>query len=393
MRLLRRHFVLALLLASPSASTLAAQQGRIAADVDASSSPGGGVVASLRGGTTWPTGATRNGFTSVTIEAWIDASRFAGPRDSFPVTIGGTANLRIRQQPSLQGAILGSFRAGAGIRILERRDTWARIRREVWVPSGSIAVQAAAAPSGATTTPNRPPATPPITGAPAPTTRPNTPASGTPAAPTPSPSQPTTAPAAQPNRTAPATTPAGAGASSPAPGTAPRPVGPAGTLRSERSVPLRQGPNGPALGQLEPGVVVTPQARDRGWVKVQVEAWVPESLFVPADTAFGSTLTAADLRANPDGHRGKIVRWEVQVVGMQTADPLRRDMERDEAFLLAMGPVGEDAILYITVPPRMLEEARALQPLANVLLTARVRTGRSNPTGAPVLELISILRK
>jgi hypothetical protein len=139
--------------------------------------------------------------------------------------------------------------------------------------------------------------------------------------------------------------------------------------------------------------VVTPQARDRGWVKVQVEAWVPESLFVPADTAFGSTLTAADLRANPDGHRGKIVRWEVQVVGMQTADPLRRDMERDEAFLLAMGPVGEDAILYITVPPRMLEEARALQPLANVLLTARVRTGRSNPTGAPVLELISILRK
>lgn len=384
MRLLRRHLAVALLLASP----LAAQQGRLTADVDVSSSPGGGVVASLRSGTTWPTGATRNGFTSVTIEAWIDASRFAGPRDSFPVTIGGTANLRIRQQPSLQGAILGSFRAGAGVRILERRDTWARIRREVWVPSGSIVVQAAAAPSGATTTPNRQPATPPITGAPAPTTRPNTPATATP-----SPAQTSTPPVAQPNRPATATTPAGTGGAGAAPGQTPRPTGPAGSLRSERSAPLRQGPNGPALGQLEAGVVVTPQARDRGWVKVQVEAWVPESLFVPADTAFGGTLTAADLRANPDGHRGKIVRWEVQVVGMQTADPLRRDMERDEPFLLAMGPTGEDAILYITVPTRMLEEARALQPLASVLLTARVRTGRSNPTGAPILELISIIRK
>jgi hypothetical protein len=81
------------------------------------------------------------------------------------------------------------------------------------------------------------------------------------------------------------------------------------------------------------------------------------------------------------------------VVGLQTADPLRRDMARDEPFLLAMGPTGEDAILYIAVPPELLAQARAIPAMERVLLTARVRTGRSNPTGAPILDLVSVIRK
>jgi hypothetical protein len=139
--------------------------------------------------------------------------------------------------------------------------------------------------------------------------------------------------------------------------------------------------------------VVTPLARDRGWVKVQIDAWVPESLFVPADSAYGSRLTAADLRADPDGFKGKIVRWEVQVMGMQLADPLRRDMTPDEPFLLTLGPVGENATVYVTVPQGLITESRALTPLTSIVLTARVRTGRSKPTGAPILELISFVRK
>lgn len=144
---------------------------------------------------------------------------------------------------------------------------------------------------------------------------------------------------------------------------------------------------------LDSGVVVTPQLRERGWVKVRVEGWVPESYFVPADTAYGATLSAADLRADPDGHRGKLVRWRVQIVGMQTADPLRRDMRENEPFLLAIGPEGEEATLYVTVPQGLVSEARAIPPLTFVILTARVRTGRSNPTGAPILELVSIAER
>lgn len=350
---------------------LAAQQGRITADTDVRSAPGGAVVAQLRTGTTWTTGATRSGFTSVTLTAWVDGSRFGAARDSFPVTIRGTVNLRIRETPSLQGRILGSFRGGAGVRVLEERDGWARVRREVWVPSSSIAVVAATRPSnGSTTTSNNratnstsaPVPAPPVT---APATRP---------------SEPTQTPtAATPVQITPAPT-----VSTPAP---------AGALRTDRTVVLRQGPNGNRLGELAPGTVVVPQARERGWVKVRVEAWVPESLFVPADTAYGALLTAADLRANPDGHRGRIVRWEVQIIGMQTADPLRRDMAANEPFLLAMGPTGENATLYVTVPQALVAESRTIAPLTTVLLTARIRTGRSNPTGAPILELISLVKK
>jgi hypothetical protein len=347
MRLLRRLFVLLVSTALP----LAGQQGRITADTDVRASPGGSVVAQLRAGTTWTTGRTRDGFTSVVITAWVDNSRFGAARDSFPVTIGGTQNLRIRETPSLQGRILGSFRAGAGLRVAETRETWARIRREVWVPSSAISVTAAAS-GAATSTANRP-ANPPATRA------------TTPAAP-PAPPRPTAAPAT---------------------------AEPAGSLRAQGAVPLHRGIGGSNIGTLAAGAVVTPQARERGWVKVQVDAWVPESLFVPADSAYGATLTAADLRADPDGHKGKVVRWEVQVIGMQLADPLRRDMAVDEPFLLTMGPTGENATIYVTVPQGLITESRAIAPLTNIILTARVRTGRSNPTGAPILELISFVKK
>lgn len=357
MRPLRRLLsIVPLLLALP----LAAQQGRITADTDVRSAPGGTVVAQLRAGTSWSTAATRSGYTAVTIEAWVDASRFAAAVDSFPVTIGGGANLRIREQPSLQGRILGFFRPGAGMTIVERRDTWARIRRQVWVPSAAISVQAASRP---TTTPNRP-STPPASAGAAPT-------------------QPT-------GQERPEASAGVAADTEPTGSSSER--APTGSLRTDREVPLRLGPNGQVLAMLDSGVIVAPQVRERGWVRVRIEGWVPESYFVPSDTAFGATLTAADLRADPEGHRGKLVRWRVQVVGMQTADPLRRDMRPDEPFLLAIGPAGEEATLYVTVPQNLLDEARAIPTLSYVVLTARVRTGKSNPTGAPILELVSLVR-
>lgn len=367
---LRRHlfaleFPLAIAaLSAALATTSAAQQGRITADTDVRSAPGGTVVAQLRAGTTWSTGATRSGFVSVTIDAWVDASRFGAGRDSFPITIGGQSNLRIREQPSLDGRILGSFRSGAGLTISQRRDTWARIKREVWVPSSAITVQAASRP-----------ATPPAAArqpAPAPT-RQSSP-----------PSTQATAPAAG-RSTTPATTPAATPVAEPTP----TPVS-AGALRTDREVPLRVGPDGKVLAMLDSGVVVSPQVRDRGWVRVRIEGWVPESYFVPADSSFGATLSAADLRADPEGHRGKLVRWQVQVVGLQTADPLRRDMRPNEPFLLVIGPTGEDATVYVTVPQELIERARAIPKMSTVVLTARVRTGRSNPTGAPILELVSM---
>lgn len=332
MRLLRAVLILALA-AIPSAA-----QSRLSADTEVRSSPDGSTVATLLRGTSWASGETREGYTLLLIQGWVEASRFAGPRDTFPQSIGGSNTLRIREEPSLNGRILGEFQGGAGLRVTERRGNWARIRRDVWAPAGSfVAATAVSAASGTTA------------------------GAGAAAAGADSLGQ------SQPRTSA--------------------------SLRAEAPVSLRAAPGGNTLGELQPGTVVEPQARDRGWVKVRIEAWVAESLFVPADTAFATSLSAADLRIDPDGHKGKVVRWEVQVAGLQSADPLRKDLRPEEPFLLAMGPTGEDAILYIAVPPALMNDAKAIAPLERVTLTARIRTGRSAPTGVPVLELISLIRR
>jgi hypothetical protein len=344
MRLLRTLLVLFL-----AASPLGAQT-RLAADTDVRASPTGNPVARLKGGTSWNTGVTRNGWTLVSIQGWVESSRFAGPRDSFPQSVGGNAALRIREEPSLDGRILGEFRRGAGLRIVERRGNWAKIRRDAWIPAGSFTTAASRAPA-------RPASDSASTRA--------TPAQATPA------------------RNATPQAPAAPEAARV----------PEGGLRADAPASLRTAPGGAAVGELAQGVVVEPLARDRGWVKVRVDAWVPESLFVPADTSYRSELTAIDVRLDPEGTRGRVVRWEVQVVGLQKADPLRRDLEPDEPFLLAIGPKGENVILYIAVPASLLNEVKAIPSMQSVILTARVRTGRSRPTGAPILDLLSFVRR
>ena len=104
-------------------------------------------------------------------------------------------------------------------------------------------------------------------------------------------------------------------------------------------------------------------------------------------------MTAADLRADPQGMKGRVVQWDVEVMSLQIADPLRIELGRDEPYLLARGPGEENAILYLAVPGTLLNEARALAPLAKVSITARVRSGRSEPSGSPILELLSIAKR
>lgn len=343
MRPLRSLLIVALV--APLFAPLGAQ-GRITRDAGVRAAPEGSVIATVEAGTSWRTNGTRGGYTRATLEGWVDASRIGARRDSFPASIGGSGTLRLRAEPSLNGRILGVFEAGAGIRVLERRGDWARVRRDGWILTSFIGAAEAA-----TRTP--------------PATRPSAPRPA--------------APRAQPDSASADT----------------QPDEPArdGALRATRSVPLSLAPGTAAIGAVDSGAVVDPIARDRGWVRVRVEAWVPESLFVPADSSYEAALTAADLRLDPERLRGRVVRWKVQVIGLQTADGLRRALSPDEPYLLAMGPSGENAMLYLAVPPALLVQARAIPPLSTVTVTARVRNGRSQPTGAPVLDLISIMKQ
>jgi hypothetical protein len=155
---------------------------------------------------------------------------------------------------------------------------------------------------------------------------------------------------------------------------------------------LRAAPSAGAIGDLRKGANVTVLARDRGWVRVRAEGWVPDSALTPADTTFRAGLSAADLRADPVAAHGKMVVWTVEFLALQTADPLRHGLADGEPYILARGPGSENALLYLVVPPSLVGTARALQPLAKITITARVRDGRSEPVGVPILDLQTIRR-
>jgi hypothetical protein len=161
------------------------------------------------------------------------------------------------------------------------------------------------------------------------------------------------------------------------------------------AVVLRDAPEGHALATLATGTPMTAIAHDHGWVRVHVDGWVREdSVQVSNGTTTGS-LSAADLRVDPQGAKGKTVRWNVQVLAMETADFLHKDLSPDEPYLLARGPGSDDMLMYVAIPPAMLASAKTLAAAApvSVTLVAIVRVGRGDPVGVPVLDAQSITRR
>jgi len=163
-------------------------------------------------------------------------------------------------------------------------------------------------------------------------------------------------------------------------------------LRPIARAQLRTAPDGPVIGTVEGRGTVLPIARERGWVRVRMEGWVRETDLLPVDSTLRTALSAADLRADPEGSKGKLVRWKVEVLAFQRADALRRDLTLGEPYLLARGPAGENALLYLALPAALATEAQALSPLTLIQITARVRNGRSAPTNVPVLDIETIAR-
>ena len=153
---------------------------------------------------------------------------------------------------------------------------------------------------------------------------------------------------------------------------------------------MRAAPDAKPLATVAQGTTLTPLARERGWVRVRLEGWVPERDVAPADTSIRSGVSAADLRADPVGSKGKVVRWNVQILAKQKADILRKDLAPDETYLLARGPFDENSLLYLVVPPSLMVIAKSMPELSQAMITARVRTGKSQLVGVPILDLLSI---
>jgi hypothetical protein len=297
-------------------------------------------------------GETRGAWTAVTFEGWLDARYVGAKLDTFPASLRADG-VNLRAAASTDARTVARLRRGAGLSVLERRNGWVKVQRLAWVRAGNLAGN---------------------------TSR-------------------NAAEADEPSRRGVRPVPAGADAR-PAPAVAVAAGGDTATLAApdgalvprKGGADLRTAPNGRPLAALRDGAAVAPLARERGWVRVRLEGWVREEDLIPADTALRTDVSAADLRADPEGVRGTVVRWKVSSLGLQRAEGLRRELADGEPYLLARGPEGEDALLYLAVPPSLLEDVRRLPALATLLVTARVRTGRSTPTGVPILDLLAVSR-
>ena len=352
MRLIRSLFAVVARAVAPavaclailSATSTAGAQDVASRDVELLATAGRNPVARVRKGAPIATAKTAGAYVQSTVDGWIAAALLAGARDSFALTVKPGGAVRLRSAANAQAQVVADLRGGMGLNEVERRGAWVHVRRTGWLPSNAVR--------------------------------------------TASPSSQTSAPASQASNAPP-----------PAQEPAVQPQAPSGSDTTRNGLVLTptvqtaiaSSPNGERVGSIGPGARATVTGRERGWVRVQVEGWVREADLSVADTALRGALSAADLRADPDGTAGRLVHWEVEVLAHQVADPLRKGLTDQEPYLLAQGPSGENALLYLAIPPSLAATAREIPDLGRAIITARVRSGRSEPVGIPVLELLTIV--
>jgi len=334
------------------------------------SSPSGKAVGSIHPGTTVRVIETRGAYAKVTIDGFVERARLSAQRGDASPRVGNRAAV-VRARGATTAKSVASLDAGTTVAVASGNAPtgWAKVSRDGWILKSSLdrasSETARSSNSGGRTT-----ASAKSSGA-------ARKASGG-----------EVAASARPPQGSTPSGPVHAGATS----TAPVARGPVAdsALTPTGNIALRAAPDAKALATVVQGATLTPLARDRGWVRVRLEGWVPERDVAPADTSIRTGVSAADLRADPVGNRGKLVRWSVQILARQKADVLRKDLAPDETYLLARGPYEENALLYLVVPPSLLVMTKSIPELSQAMITARVRTGRSDLVGVPILDLLTI---
>lgn len=342
--------------------------------------PNGRAIGSVHPGTELRVIETRGAYAKVSVGGYVERTRLSAQRGSASPRVGNRSAI-VRARGAATGKSIASLDAGTIVSLGtgSAPKGWVRVSREAWVLKSALESPAVVA---SRTAPAKRPAKPVPSARRSSAGEVATAGSRTAAARRPEPKPTATAPPK------PAPAPAVSSSSS----TAVMPLTDS-TLSPTTNVALRTAPDARALATVAPGAVLTPLARDRGWVRVRLEGWVPERDVILADSSVRGGVSAADLRADPQGSRGKVVRWSVQVLATQKADALRRDLNPDETYLLARGPNEENALLYLVVPPALLPIAKSIPELSQATVTARVRIGRSELVGVPILDLLTLVPK
>lgn len=297
----------------------------------------------------------------------------AGPTNGR-ADAGGT----VRVGPAEKEPALATLQRGTVVFSTGKSASFLAVNRTVWVDKSRLAKLTAPTASSRSAAPApRAAATRTSTGA--------TPTSGTPTATARGNTDPSQSPTTP-------TSPTPARASDGAKLAASAASAPEARMVTRAASALRSGPEGNTLLAVPKGIVLLPTGVENGWTHVRLEGWIPtRDLAAATDKALGE-LSAADLRADPAGTKGKVVRWTVEALSYQLGDALRRELN-GEPYLLARGPGDERAVLYLAVPDSLVAAARALAPLSTISITARVRSGRSEPGGVPILDMLELSRR
>ncbi len=297
---------------------------------------GGPRLGQLTQGSRFAAGAVRSGYTQVTLDGWMFRSSLAAAhKDGHTLAVKRTPSENLRDAPN--GRALAQLVNGFLLDEVERRGAWVHVRRGVWVKSDAL--QAA---NRDARTANRPPG---------------------------------------PDSASRVATDAARAADS-------TPDAHRAVVR--RRMNLYRAPDSASVGTLEAGVPVRITGRAGNWVRVETQAWVRENEIRPSDNSILTGLTAAELRGAPDDFKGKLLRWTIQFLSLQTADELRPDFQPGQKYILARGPAPEYAFVYVIVPPEHLAEVQKLEPLSSVTVVARVVNGRSTYLANPILELVEL---
>jgi hypothetical protein len=272
-------------------------------------------------------GAERDGFTEITLEGWVwGRSVAASERSGFDLAVSAREGENLRARPN--GPVIARLASGFLLDEIERNGDWVRVRRAGWVASAGLR-KAEAAPVAAEAV------------------------AGTTATP----------------RTDTRSLDHGI---------------------TTGEVDLRTVPDGPSAGKLAAGASVRVLARSGDWVRVETDGWIRERDLRPSAQGVLVGVSAAEVSARPRDFEGKTVQWTVQFISLQTADELRPEIPPGARYMLARGPLPESGFVYVVLLPAQLRFIEQLQPLAEVVLVARIRAGRTRYLPNPVVDALEL---
>jgi hypothetical protein len=326
----------ALVATLPAPAPLRAQTGielRIAVDrAELRWSSNGRLLGWLDRGVTVERLGGRAGWARVGVHGWMWSASLEGRGDVWRV-VPESENLRAGPN----GRVLGQLVEGVGVRRVGGEGRWLEIELVGWLPEASVSQRAAEPDS-----------------VPADTVRP----------------APATPPAAEREPEAEVVAASAMG-------------------RLSRGVEMRNAPQGGAIAPLPAETPVRVLESRGGWTRIRVDGWVPSSsVRAGALGEVGPDVVAA---APAGTFIGRTVRWTLEHVALQQADPWRPDFEAGEWFDLARAPGAEGRYVYLALPERLVEEFRGMSPFRTLRIEGRVRTGQSALTGTPIVEVTRLL--